>query len=310
MPSGEIRHVFGPVNSRRLGLSLGIDLIPYKTCTYSCIYCQLGRTTNLCLHRQDYVPTSVILAELDRKLDSGLTPAYITLAGSGEPTLHARLGNLINGIKKRTSIPIAVLTNGSLLWRKKVRHELKEADIVIPSLDAGNERMFQYVNRPHKDLTFDKVVSGMELFLGSFPGRVWLEVFVLGGVTDRDDEIQQMVEITKRIGPEKIQLNTVARPPAEDYAFAVPLERLSAIAKAFGTRCETVAGQSLEMLDAPLSATNEDVLNLLKRRPCSSKDVAIGLCIPLCMALKLIDGLVEEGKVQPDRHGLYTVPSR
>jgi len=145
MKAQPFKHVFGPVSSRRLGRSLGVDLVPLKTCTYDCIYCQLGRTTLKTTERREWVPLDLVLEQVQAKLAT--EPDYITLSGSGEPTLFSRVGELIGRIKDVTDIPVAVLTNGSLLWQKAVRDDLQQADVVIPSLDAGNERMFRYVNR-------------------------------------------------------------------------------------------------------------------------------------------------------------------
>lgn len=172
-----MRHVFGPVPSHRLGRSLGIDVVPYKTCSYNCIYCQLGRTTCKTIERQERVGWELILDELRRSLDT--RPDYITFSGSGEPTLYAGLGELIERIKSVTSVPIAVLTNGSLLWRPDVRQDLQQADLVIPSLDAGDELHFQGVNRPHRSLSLEQVVEGLIAFRREFSGKYWLEVLVV-----------------------------------------------------------------------------------------------------------------------------------
>ena len=310
MSSHAFKHVFGPVNSRRLGRSLGVDLIPLKTCSYDCIYCQLGRTTDKTIRRKAYVSLPAIFDEVERRLDCGPKPDYVTLSGSGEPTLHSHLGRLIEGLKKRSAVPVAILTNGSLLWRADLRDELKDADLVIPSLDAGNERLFKYVNRPDQALSFDGVVGGLEAFAGGYPGRVWLEVFVLGGVTAVNEEIDRIARIATRLGVEKIQLNAVARPPAEDFAFSVPGERLLELSRAFISPCEVVTGKPRGVPDPVHSATDEDILSLLRRRPCSSPDVAAGLSIPLTVALKHIDGLVSDGRVRPGWRGQYSVISR
>ncbi|GAG90670.1 unnamed protein product, partial [marine sediment metagenome] len=168
-------YIFGPVPSRRLGRSLGIDLVPFKTCTYDCIYCQLGRTTNKTLARKDWAPINRVIKQLSSKLDS--KPDYITLSGSGEPTLFSRLEELISKIKNITDIPVAVLTNGSLLWLPEVRNALKAADMVVPSLDAGSSQIFQYVNRPHRDITFSRMLEGLVKFRNEYNGKYWLEVF-------------------------------------------------------------------------------------------------------------------------------------
>ena len=177
------RHVYGPVPSRRLGRSLGIDLVPFKTCTYDCVYCQLGRTTNKTIDRQEYVPIKDVLTELEQKLAAGDIPDYISLAGSGEPTLNLGIGRLIAEIKSLTDIPVAILTNGSLLWMPDVQDALMAADLVLPSLDAGDEHLFQYVNRPHEEISFERMVDGIATFTRRFPGEVWLEILLLWRVT-------------------------------------------------------------------------------------------------------------------------------
>ena len=168
-------HVFGPVPSRRLGRSLGIDLVPFKICTYNCIYCQLGPTTNLTLERKEWVPFDKVIEEAREKIRSADGIDYITFSGSGEPTLHSRIGELIREFKRLSSIPVAVLTNGSLLWQKDVQDDLLEADLVIPSLDAPDRGLFRHVNRPHPDLAFDQVVEGLVKFRERYHGRIWLE---------------------------------------------------------------------------------------------------------------------------------------
>jgi wyosine [tRNA(Phe)-imidazoG37] synthetase (radical SAM superfamily) len=212
MTANPFKYIYGPVPSRRLGRSLGIDLVPFKTCTYDCIYCQLGRTTNKTMERRSYVPIEDIIGELKIKLATGEHPHYITIAGSGEPTLHSEIGELIVRIKAMTKIPVTVLTNGSLLFMPEVRAALMQADLVIPSLDAGDETMFRYVNRPHPEISFDRMVNGLIDFTRDFPGDVWLEVLLLFGITGMADETRKIAAYAERIGPQRVQLNTVCRP--------------------------------------------------------------------------------------------------
>jgi wyosine [tRNA(Phe)-imidazoG37] synthetase (radical SAM superfamily) len=272
------QHVFGPVPSRRLGLSLGIDPVPLKTCTYDCIYCQLGRTDHRTVERREYVPLENILADLDRKLQTHPPPDYLTLSGSGEPTLYQPLDELIRQIKQRRLAPVAVLTNGSLLWDPEVRESLREADLVIPSLDAGDENLFRYINRPHPLISFEKMVAGLIEFRRYFDKPIWLEVFLLGGVTALDAEVAKIARIAKEIKPDRVQINSVARPPAEEFAYPVSRERLEQLAQAFGEPTEVVADYPAEAeFPASTLATEADILNLLRRRPCSLQDVAAGL---------------------------------
>ncbi|MBN1140501.1 MAG: radical SAM protein [Deltaproteobacteria bacterium] len=290
------QYVYGPVCSRRLGRSLGIDLVPFKTCSYDCIYCQLGRTTNLTLERREYVPIAQLLEELRQKLATSSKPDYITLAGSGEPTLNSGLGDLIEDIKGITTIPVAVLTNGSLLWMPEVRKELMGADLVVPSLDAGDEALFRHVNRPHKDLDFKQMIDGLTIFCREFPGRVWLEVFLLAGITGILHEVEKIAALVKRIQPERVQLNTVVRPPAEDFAFAVPMARMEGFTGLFPVQAEVITEKAMgeETLGAPEQETvDQGILSLVSRRPCPLTEIAAVLAMPPNEALKHLQGLMK-----------------
>jgi len=299
MSASGLRHVYGPVPSRRLGRSLGIDLVPFKTCTYDCVYCQLGQTTNKTLERKEYVPVTEVLAELEGKLAGKDIPDYIGLAGSGEPTLNSGIGDLIGKIKGLTDIPVAVLTNGALLWMSEVQDALMAADLVLPSLDAGDEHLFQYVNRPHEDISFERMVDGIATFTKRFRGEVWLEVFLLAGVTGIPSEAKKIAALAKRIGPARIQLNTVCRPPAENFAFPLSADQMLALKDFFPGPVDIISGGGRNGSRAPAlsNAWDEDILALLSRRPCTSEDVASGLGVHVMEALKHLDGLIAAGKV-------------
>ncbi|HOK76465.1 MAG TPA: radical SAM protein [Verrucomicrobiota bacterium] len=295
------KYVFGPVPSRRLGRSLGVDLVPFKTCTYDCIYCQLGRTTRKTVERKEWVPTAAVLEELKRKLASH--PDYITFSGSGEPTLHSGLGEIIEQVRAMTKIPVAVLTNGSLLWQPEVRAELALADVVMPSLDAGDDLLFQAVNRPHPDITFEKLVAGLEQFRGEFSGQYWLEVLLLAGHTGLPAHVQEIAEIVRRIRPDRVQLNTAVRPPAEEHVRAVPPEGLAALAKAFGPEAEVIANYCILKATPQSHPSAEAVLALLKRRPCRVQDIAQGLGIKPAEVVKHLAGLEANGCICRQRRG-------
>lgn len=291
-------HVFGPVPSRRLGRSLGIDLVPFKTCSYDCIYCQLGRTTCKTIQRKEWVPVKSILQELEKKLD--VRPDYITLSGSGEPTLFRPIDRLIDGIRRLTDLPVAVLTNGSLLHDEGLRRELRLADLVIPSLDAGTNDTFQLVNRPHRGLSFEHMLAGLIAFRRHYRGAYWLEVFLLGGYTASERELREIRRCVERIRPDRVQLNTVTRPPAEGYAVAVPQARLEEIAAAFPVGTEVIAA----FRGVPGSESGvprrEEILQLLCRRPCSIDDLAGGLGMHPNEVLKSVEHLAAEGLVRED----------
>ena len=298
-------YIFGPVPSRRLGRSLGVDLVPFKTCTYDCIYCQLGKTTNKTTQRKEWVPIDRVIKQLNSKLDS--KPDYITLSGSGEPTLFSRLEELVMRIKNITDIPVAVLTNGSLLWLPEVRKALKSADLVVPSLDAGSSRMFQYVNRPHQDITFSKMLDGLVKFRDEYSGKYWLEVFLLAGVTTPETEINRLKSCIDAIQPDKVQVNTVTRPPAEGFAEPVPKKQLETITKNLYEKAEVIADYSNVHKQQDFSARREDVLTLLQRRPCSIEDIAAGLGLHRNEVVKYVEELSSEGKIEakPQNQQLY-----
>jgi len=291
--------IFGPVPSRRLGRSLGIDLVPYKTCTYDCVYCQLGRTTVHSSVRNEWVPLDKILGELEENLSS--TPDYITFSGSGEPTLYSRLGELIKGIHEITDIPVAVLTNSSLLWMPEVRADLAEADLVVPSLDAGTPEVFKAVNRPCPGISFEKVTEGLIEFASGYTGRLHLEILIVKGMNDNDSEIKVIAGLAKKIDPDCIEINTVTRPPAEDSAVAAGRERLEQIASMFDPPAEIIAPFKPGSSQPEFSATRLEVLSMLQRRPCSLDDVAAGLGIHRNDAVKYIEMLAAEGEIVEEK---------
>ena len=289
-------YIFGPVPSRRLGRSLGVDLVPFKTCTYDCIYCQLGRTTNKTMQRKEWVPMDVVIDQLKAKL--GSKPDYITLSGSGEPTLFSRIEELISRIKDMTGIPVAVLTNGSLLWLPEVRNAMKSADLVVPSLDAGSSQIFQYVNRPHRDISFSKMLEGLVKFRNEYAGKYWLEVFLLAGITTTEMEIDRIKTCISAIRPDKVQVNTVTRPPAEGFAEPVPQKQLQTITEKLYETAEVIADYSNVHKQQDFSARREDVLTLLQRRPCSVEDIASGLGLHRNEVVKYVEELLSERKIE------------
>jgi wyosine [tRNA(Phe)-imidazoG37] synthetase (radical SAM superfamily) len=286
------RYVFGPVPSRRLGRSLGVDLVPFKTCSYDCIYCQLGRTTCKTIDRKEWVPLADVVDELQKSLSS--QPDYITLSGSGEPTLHCQVGELVARTKRITDVPVAVLTNGSLLWQGDVRQQLLGADLVIPSLDAGDETMFRLVNRPHEGISFEQMLAGLIGFRRQFRGQYWLEVFVLGAYTAIPAELSKLAKCVRRINPDRVQLNTVTRPPAEKHAVGVSPERLAEFSSIFQPPAEVIADFRDVHREPQFAAGREEILAMLRRRPCSVEDIAGGLGMHRNEVIKYIEELSAE----------------
>ncbi len=209
-------YTYGPVPSRRLGRSLGVSPIPPKTCSYSCVYCQLGRTDRLTPQRASFFPKEDIFSEIKDQLASSEVD-FITFVGDGEPTLSADLGWLIQMCKKHSSKPIAVITNGSLLHRQDVRSDLREADVVLPTLDAGNEEIFKRINRPHGEISFDTMLQGQVDFRREFNGQIWLEVMLVHGLNDTEEALKDISKAVKQINPDRIYITTPIRPPAEAW---------------------------------------------------------------------------------------------
>ena len=293
-------YVFGPVFSRRLGLSLGIDLVPFKTCTFDCIYCQLGPTSLKTGLRQEYVPVTDVLFQLKNALKKVPRPDFITLSGSGEPTLHSRLGDIIRGIRSITSLPVAVLTNGSLFYDSKVRRDCALADLVLPSLDACDEETFQEINRPVSGMTFHDLIDGLMAFWREYTGQIWLEVFLLHPLTDSDHIVKKIAHLTRSFRPDWIHLLTVCRPPSESCVQAVSRARLERFSRFFEPRAQCVFSTS-SLRKGPEPALVE-VQNILKRRPCTLEDLTGILDIPPVEIFKYVNRLMSEGHVINIRH--------
>lgn len=277
-PDG-LPRVFGPVRSRRLGLSLGIDPVPGKTCSYDCVYCQLGRTTGLSVEPVDGPAPEDILAEVRGRLGGagGPRPDYVTISGSGEPTLYRRLGELVEGLKK-LGLPVAILTNGSLLWRPEVAEAAARADLVSPTLVSGSEATWRLVNRPHESIPFGRMLDGLVDFRSRFRGQLWLEVMLLAGVNDSDAEVRGMAEAAARIRPDRVQLNTPVRPPAEHSVRAVPRERLAELARLFDPPAEIIAAATAGgggRRPGPVPA--EEILASIARHPATAEEIAAAL---------------------------------
>ncbi len=208
--------VYGPVPSRRLGYSLGVSPIPAKTCSYTCVYCQLGRTTALEITRKSYYPKQDILDEIINLAHSS-NPEVVTFVGDGEPTLCKDLGWLIHQTKQNLDLPVAVITNGSLLHMPDVRHDLLEADVVLPTLDAGDQAIFKKINRPHRDIDFDTMLQGLIDFRKEYSGKIWLEVMLVKGLNDSETELLKIKKAADQIEPDRIYVVVPIRPPAEDW---------------------------------------------------------------------------------------------
>ena len=294
--------IFGPVPSRRLGFSLGVDTIPFKTCSLNCIYCQLGRTINKTIQRKEYIAADDILREIEEVLREGKRIDYITFSGSGEPTLNSEIRRMISRIKELTSIPLAILTNGTLLYRPRIREDLMEADLVIPSLDTVTQEIFEMVNRPHPSLKIEKVITGIDSFSQEFNGKVWLEIMVVKGINDSLEEIEKAAQVIKQMNLEKIQLNTVVRPPAEEFARPLTREYLKNIKTVLGKKCEIIAEFKRVTQKAYKRDVEKRILSMVKRRPVTLVDISHSLGLHRNEIIKYIETLEKKHQVKTKVH--------
>ncbi|MDD4939559.1 MAG: radical SAM protein [Candidatus Omnitrophica bacterium] len=239
-----MKYIYGPVKSRRLGLSLGITLTPYKVCSFNCVYCQLGAGSGTTSQRREYIRTEEIAEELKLWLQNNPKEAkdldYITFSGCGEPTLNIKLGGLIEEIKKITSAPIAVITNASLLAEPSVRRDLLNADLIVPSLDAVVSGKFERIDRPAPGIKIENIINGLIELRKEFKGRIWLEVMLVKGINDDLPHMKKLKDIAGKIGPDKIQLNSPVRTTAEIGVLAVDKKKLEKFRKLLGENCETI----------------------------------------------------------------------
>lgn len=302
LPGDKSSFIYGPVPSRRLGFSLGIDLLPFKTCSMDCIYCQLGASAAKRVRRTELVPSRQVLAQIKGALAGRQKIDCLTFSGSGEPTLHVGLGKIISGIKKTTKIPMVVLTNSSLLSNPEVRRSLSAADIVAPSLDAVTPSVFARVNRPHPSLTAGKIIDGLIQFRKEYKGQIWLEIMLVEGVNDAPSHLQKLKDTIARIRPDRVQLNTVVRPPAEKYARALSLEELEKIKSFLGPQTEIIADFKKRDQVASERDAGEAILSAVKRRPMTAQDLSLSLGKPLEEICAHLVRLVQQGRLKRLTH--------
>jgi wyosine [tRNA(Phe)-imidazoG37] synthetase (radical SAM superfamily) len=287
-----------------LGRSLGIDLVPHKVCTYDCVYCQVGKTTERTLQRKEYVPTEEVLEEVRNFLSKGgASIDHFSLSGSGEPTLHSQIGSVIKGIKGMSSVPVAVLTNGSLLYLEEVKDDLRQADIILPSLDAVSKEIFTRINRPHKGISVEKVIEGLVEFRKVYRGQIWLEILFCKGMNDGESELLQMKKAVERIQPDLIHLNTVVRPPADPRAAPLNSEEMEKIQAFFGEKASIISEFDRHPLSLAEVTVKEEIFRILRRRPLSLIDLSQRMAISKKELEATIQPMVEEGKIRTRRLG-------
>ena len=298
----DYKYLFGPVPSRRLGRSLGIDVSPFKTCSFDCLYCQCGYTTNKTLERSEFVPLEDVCAEFEQWLVEDGNADVITFAGSGEPTLYSRLGKLISFIKKKTDLPVIVLSNGTMLHRQLVRDDLMKADIVKTTLSAWDEESFQKIHRPAAGLTFDQLLAGIREFRREYRGELWLEVFLIDDLNSAPDQVAKIAAVAREIGPDKIHLNTAVRPPADAQVLPVPKGQLDLLSSLFTPPAEIIASfKSAPSEKKDISA--ETLAGLIHRHPATAGQLAAISGADEEKIRAALATLVEDGRLQTEERG-------
>ncbi len=300
--AGHRLRIYGPVSSRRLGLSLGVDILPYKTCSFDCIYCQLGPSRRTYGRRKMYVPVEEVVSQVQKALRRVGRVDSITFSGSGEPTIHAGLGRMIRGIKKITKVPVTVLTNSSFMTQTAVRRALLAADRVVPSLDAATPLVFSRINRPQPSASLARIIAGLSAFRRAYTGQMWLEIMLVKGVNDSPAHIRALKKAIARIHPDKIQLNTVVRPPAEPEARPLSERELAAISRKIGPPCEVVASFSGRVSSLRLKQASLRILSFVRRRPATAADLKRTLGLDGKTLRAALAGLLRWGRIRKRPH--------
>ncbi len=303
------KYLFGPVPSRRLGMSLGVDMVPHKVCSLNCVYCECGRTTDLTTGRKEYISYDEVVREVAHYLKHNPNPDYITFSGSGEPTLNSHIGDVLHFIKTESSVPVAVLTNGTLFNDKAVRRELLEADVVLPSLDAAEEVAFRKINRPWHKLNIPEYINGLVDFRKEYGGQIWLEVLIIPGLNDTPENLQALKEAFLKILPDEIQLNTLDRPGAVENIRAATRKELQEIVDFWDLPQVKIiaAAPDRKKIITYRDDMESAILETIKRRPCTLEDLHKILGLHLNEVNKYLDVLEEEKKIVAvrEKRGLF-----
>jgi len=272
-----MKYIFGPIPSRRLGKSLGIDPVPLKTCNWNCVYCQLGRSAPLTLERGEYVPRHELLAEVEQTL-AAYRPGeidWVTFVGSGEPTLHSGLGWMVRQVKALTDLPVAVITNGSLLYLPEVRDELSVADTVMPTLDAGSARLYRQINRAAPPFSFEKLAEGLYRFRQMYYGKLWIEVMLIHGLNDTPEALQELALALKAIQPDQVHITLPVRPPAEAWVRPSDMAGLRRAEAILGKVALVSVPAASEARAARTGELAETILSVVTRHPMQEDELMI-----------------------------------
>ncbi|MDB4583079.1 radical SAM protein [Draconibacterium sp.] len=295
------KYLFGPVPSRRLGMSLGVDLVPKKGCSLDCVYCEVGKTTKLTHEKKEYIKFEKVKVELKNYFENNPDPDYITFSGSGEPTLNIYIGEILQFIKQnKPEIPVAVLTNGTMLFDVKVREALADADVVLPSLDAASDEVLIKINRPANGLNIDNYLKGLTIFSKEFKGKIWLEVFILPGYNDSENELDNLKNAIVAIEPDSVQLNTLDRPGTEKGLRGATHEELQRVIDLWGLNNVEIVAAAPERKN--IKSYRKDIataiVETILRRPCTLDNLTKILGLHINEVNKYLDVLEAENKIE------------
>ncbi|MCD4719097.1 MAG: radical SAM protein [Desulfobacula sp.] len=298
------KYLFGPVPSRRLGMSLGVDLVPHKVCSLNCIYCECGRTTNLTIQRKEYIPYDDVVEELKNYMKNNPAPDYITFSGAGEPTLNSRIGDVLDFIKTNwPDIPVALLTNGSLFNHEQVRTQILKANLVLPSLDAASDSVFHKIDRPFHEITIKDYIQGLIDFRKEYKGKIWLEILILPDINDSIKDLQLLKNAIIKINPDKVQLNTLDRPGTVNNLRPANKAELQQIINFWDFNNTEIIASVPERKD--MKSYREDtenaILETISRRPCTLNDLSKILGIHINEINKYLGVLDGDGKIETNR---------
>lgn len=302
------KYIFGPVPSRRLGTSLGVDIVPYKTCSMNCIYCECGKTDKFTIERKEYVPIEDVIAQLDEHLSEKPELDYITFSGGGEPTLNSGIGKIIRFVKEKyPQYKMCLLTNGSFLGNDDLIEDLRKIDLIVPSFDASNDSELAKINIPCPGITVEGLIEAYEKFRSRVKCQFWLEIFIVPGINDSDESIAAFADAVRRIAPDKVQLNTLDRPGWADWIrpapeeeirrFIGPIEKFAPV--------ETIGKFKYKTRDTSKNRTpaeiDEALKTLITGRPSTLEDIAFSLGIERNTAEESIARLEAAHKVSRDK---------
>ncbi len=309
--SPKYNYIFGPVPSRRLGISLGVDLLPHKTCSLDCVYCECGGTTHLTLKQKEYIRIDQVRLELVKFLSTNPELNYITFSGSGEPTLNSGIGEIIDFLKiDYPQYKVALITNSTLFSKSETRKGVHNVDLIMASMDAVSQDIFQRINRPHPFLELTSMMEGIIALRKEYINRLWMEIFIVPDFNDREDELKKIRKFLDNINPEVIHINSLDRPGTESWVKPVDkhiIQNIHTVLSCADPIENNCCGSSKKAI---LNDCHEDIVSTIRRRPCTADDISKITGARKEMVNRFLDILIENGEIERKimPRGVFYVP--